>query len=904
MEAERFRAVRELFEAVCDLPPDARESRLAGVDPELLEKVLELLAVDTASSRPLEPALPIRSLLGAIAGEEVLQAGMRIGAWTLSRQIGAGGMGTVYLAQRSDGHFEQTAAIKVLRGIPSPAALDRLARERQILARLSHPHIARLLDGGATPKGQPFLVMEYIDGEPIDRFCAREKLSVAGVLGLLVTVCDAVTHAHAQLIIHCDLKPSNLLVSASGHVWLVDFGIARLLDLDDSRAPQSPVSQGAHGFTPRFSSPEQEAGEHVTTASDVFSLGRLMQELLASTPAGSDRELAAIVDRATRTDPAQRYGSAAELKRDIARFLAIEPVQAMPQSFAYRTHKLLRRRWQAAVAAAVFVAVIGVFTVQLAADRDRALIAEQQAIAERDRATQAAEVARQISLFLVSVFDGANPDAGGGEIPTARLVDQALLRIDDELAGQAGVQTELIATLAGVQATLGNPDAALQSYQRALDIERGLQRPLVLADLLGRLALLQRRSFSKSDALLSGRESLALYRSQPEAPPAELAAAVQLLGSIAWEAGQIEEGQQLLSEALGRWRAIDPDSAAVATALEAVAAERIAASDYTQAETLLRDSLTLHEGLDPDGGSALNAREMLGATLGHQRRFSEAESVLREALSERRALNGEEDVNVPWRLSELARVIDNDGRPQQALPIYAEALELAGRKMGTDSVPYAVMLNNIALVQQRIGDFAAADVSFRRALEIVTEPWGEDSLGLASLRHNYATLLLLTDPAAAGALLRANEAVQAAAHPASHASVVATHLALAEQARLLGDRTQARVWLSTVDEVDPIEPLQAADRERLRALLGAPQGDIKARLAGLERAEQMRQDVLGERDARTWLARIERAELLAAQTGSAERADGRALAADVLAKVDAVLVPDSPWRHRIAALLK
>jgi serine/threonine protein kinase len=197
-------------------------------------------------------------------------------------------MGTVYLAQRSDGHFEQTAAIKVLRGIPSAAALDRLARERQILARLSHPHIARLLDGGATPQGQPFLVMEYIDGEPIDRFCARGKLSVAGVLGLLVTVCDAVTHAHAQLIIHCDLKPSNLLVGASGHVWLVDFGIARLLDLDDSRAPQSPVSQGAHGFTPRFSSPEQEAGEHVTTASDVFSLGRLMQELLAH---GSRRAL-------------------------------------------------------------------------------------------------------------------------------------------------------------------------------------------------------------------------------------------------------------------------------------------------------------------------------------------------------------------------------------------------------------------------------------------------------------------------------------------------------------------------------------------------------------------------------------------------------------------------------------
>ena len=226
------------------------------------------------------PRKPLPQLGGA---ETELDEGDRLGAWRLVRRLAKGGMGAVYLAERADGHFEQRAAIKLIRGVPSAEMLVHFTRERQILATLQHPNIARLLDGGATPAGQPYLVMEYVEGEPIDAYCKAHALPLDARLALFEEVCAAVQFAHQRLIVHCDLKPSNVLVRADGTPVLLDFGIAQALD-----RRRGPSSVEAGYFTPGYASPEQLRGEAVATATDVYSLGLILFELIAGRKARID----------------------------------------------------------------------------------------------------------------------------------------------------------------------------------------------------------------------------------------------------------------------------------------------------------------------------------------------------------------------------------------------------------------------------------------------------------------------------------------------------------------------------------------------------------------------------------------------------------------------------------------
>jgi eukaryotic-like serine/threonine-protein kinase len=267
--AAELSRVKALFLEVCDLPDDAaRRAHLAaqGVDEATVARVLALVARDreaTAIAAPLQPA--IASTTDDDEASE-LSPGDQLGPWQLLATLGEGGMGRVFLAERRDGLYQRQVAIKLLHGGADPHALVMLARERQILATLTHPHIARLLDGGTTPGGRPYLVMEYVQGQRIDEWCAAQQLDLGGRLVLFDQVCSAVAQAHRQLVVHCDIKPANVLVTPQGQAMLLDFGIARLEDQDD---------QGARGFTPRYASPEQRAGNPATAASDIYSLPRL-----------------------------------------------------------------------------------------------------------------------------------------------------------------------------------------------------------------------------------------------------------------------------------------------------------------------------------------------------------------------------------------------------------------------------------------------------------------------------------------------------------------------------------------------------------------------------------------------------------------------------------------------------
>lgn len=366
-----------------------------------------------------------------------LGIGDTLGVWKLVDVLGEGGMGAVFLAERADGHFQQRAAVKLLRGQVSDSALRLLAAERQILAQLKHPNIARLLDGGATPLGRPYLVMEHIEGERLDRYLAQTAPPLAARLRLFRQICKAVAFAHTQLIVHCDLKPSNVLIDGAGRPLLLDFGIARLLDADASSGGM------AKAYTPGYASPELQAGLPVGTPSDIYSLGVLLQAIVGE-PQAARGHLAAIIALATQPDPQARYPSVQALSEDIERHCQRYPVRARPPTLRYRALRLLQRRWPAfAVAAGVLILLLGAAW-QLKAERDRAL-------AEAARADREAATVGAINDFLESIIAGADVQKQGSrEMTVVEMIDCGFGRIAAELADQAAVQATVYESFARV----------------------------------------------------------------------------------------------------------------------------------------------------------------------------------------------------------------------------------------------------------------------------------------------------------------------------------------------------------------------------------------------------------------------------------------------------------------------
>ncbi|HSR42665.1 MAG TPA: serine/threonine-protein kinase, partial [Longimicrobiales bacterium] len=499
MDAERRTTVEEIFDAALELPEASRDAFLDEAcrgDDELRDEVEDLLAAHRRAEGILDrgPGRVAADLLDLAGGTGPDLPGDRtVGPYRVVDELGRGGMGVVYLAERSDGHFRRRVALKVIPGRETPGLRARMVAERQILASLDHPNIAGLLDGGVTDDGRPFLVMEYVAGLPVDVYCDRMRLSVRERLELFVTIARAVEHAHRNLVVHRDLKPSNILVNSDGEVKLLDFGIAKLLN-PALVGVEAPVTlHDTRLLTPQFASPEQLRGEVLTTASDVYSLGLILYRLLTGVPPfpvadpsitailsavlagdperpsvqalrdreivhgdGSKRELSAesraterhtvprrlartlkgdldaIALKALRPEPARRYGSAEALAQDLERFLAGEPVQARKGSRIYRLGKLVRRH--RAVAGAGVTAVV-----TLAVGGGVAAWQAGVARQERDEAQLARVQAEEVSDFLMELFRIGDPLSGDGGAVTARdLVGRGLQRAD-ALAGQPEV---------------------------------------------------------------------------------------------------------------------------------------------------------------------------------------------------------------------------------------------------------------------------------------------------------------------------------------------------------------------------------------------------------------------------------------------------------------------------------
>jgi serine/threonine protein kinase/tetratricopeptide (TPR) repeat protein len=708
----------------------------------------------------------------ATTKEEGLQPERRIGPYKVLREIGRGGMGTVYLAARADDQYQKRVAIKVVRGLDSAEVVRHFRRERQILAGLDHPNIARLLDGGTTEDGLPYFAMQFVEGIPIDRFCDEHKLSVRERLELFQGVCAAVQHAHRNLVVHRDIKPGNILVTTEGLPMLMDFGIAKLLNPEI--AGEVPTATGL-AMTPDYASPEQARGGPITTATDVYSLGVVLYELLTghrpyrlrsreplevlkavceeeperpstavgrteerTLPDGTARATTAesvsrtregtpdrlrrrlrgdldnIVLMALRKEPQRRYGSVEAVSEDLRRYLEGLPVKAHRATAWYRASKFVRRHaFGVAAGVAVLILVVG-FGVSMA-------VLSARVTAERDRAEREAARASAINTFLLDTLGSANPFEGQGRDTTVlEALRLAAGKLGTAFPGQPDVE-------ARVRYTIGLTYLRLGRYADAEPMLRSAVR--LLSEHYG--------------------------EDSPDLPPA-LAA----LGVLRQERGDLAEAEALLRRGLATTR-------------------------------------RLRSGTEPSSSEA-DILSDLALLLQERNELGEAESLMREILSNDRRTLGPEHVNVAIDLNNLGLLLVRRGRFAESEPLLREAVGIFEK---ADHAGLAPALGNLGEALSRTGRYQEAEPILARAVTLAAARLGEQSQDLAKARVKYGDCLLELKryaPAEAQAL---------AALPVLRASLGDRHEWTQRAVRLLVDVYEA--WG---------RPIEAS---RYRALLGA-----------------------------------------------------------------------------------
>ncbi|HEU4632073.1 MAG TPA: serine/threonine-protein kinase [Gemmatimonadaceae bacterium] len=696
MDRDRWLRLQPLLDEALELSDAERPAWLAEVSartPDLAADLQTLLSGEATADRLGFLAQPPAPTL----------EGMELGGYTIEGLLGHGGMGSVWLARRTDGRFEGRAAIKLLNlALLTTAGQARFRREGSVLARLAHPGIARLLDAGVGPGGQPYLVLEYVDGRRIDEYVRERALAPEGCVRLVLGVLDAVAHAHANLVVHRDLKPSNILVTADGTPKLLDFGIAKLLDADDERA--SVTVEGARAFTPEFAAPEQVRGEAVTTATDVYALGVLLYLLLAahlpaaaSAPGGTlDAprdpaplglgDLDAVLARALRAEPAARYQSVAALADDLRRWLRHEPVSARRGSLAYRARKFVRRH-RAGLAAAGAVALLSAaYLVQVMEDRERV----RRALAE---ATINAEKAEQVADFAVGLFGGGAVDAAITDTLSAReLLTRGEVQAN-ELSGQPAVQAQMLDVIGRIRAERGEYDEARRVLDRALAIRRqvlGDEHPDVATSLL-RLAEVAGSDHTDPSTVSLLRQALEIRRRHYGEDDPRTSDARYALVSALHMAGDYEGARPLFDEWMASTvRHPPPATPARAAQLAALVPVLQYSRRLDDAERLARQALAMDRALYGERSHRVAAdRMLLGGILSDAKHPAEAEAELRAAVAILRASYPDGHPELANALRDLGGHLQAMHRWADAEPVWRQAIQLYRRFFGEGSLHVA-----------------------------------------------------------------------------------------------------------------------------------------------------------------------------------------------------------------------
>jgi serine/threonine-protein kinase len=679
-------------------------------------------------------------------------------------------MGAVYLGERADGQFEQQVALKLIRGgLDSREIHRRFLAERQILARLHHPNIARLLDGGVTPDGEPWFAMEYVAGTAITQYCRASGLGVPERLALFRSVGEAVGYAHGQLVVHRDLKPSNIFVADGGTVKLLDFGIAKLvLDSEGSGdAAQEPATRTElRVMTPEYAAPEQVRGEPVSTATDVYALGAVLYELLTGrrahrferhTPAEYERvvcetepdppssgveperlrrtlrgDLDTIVLKALEKEPVRRYASVEALLEDLRRYQSGLPIRARPASRWYRIRKFVRRH---TLGVAVAGLVIGLVAAGVTGVVWQARAAERQAA----RATA-------VKDFLAGLFREAGPAQSLGRELTAReLLERGVGRLDSALAGQPELQQELLAELGAIHHALGLYDAADSLLERATTIALASygEDHLEVAGRLDNWAMVHKLKgdYPRAESLLT--RALAIKRAALDRADPDLAVTMGHLSIVLGNMGRYARAESLVREALAIDIAHDGrEGLTVATDLNNLGVLLSDQGNVAGADSAYRAALAIKRThLHPDHPGVLSAMGNLASNLHTRGEFAEAEAMKRELLAARRRLYRGDNPEIAHALHSLATTIGSLGRLAEEESLLTEAVAMRRRLLGDSHPDVMGSVNNLAIIRYRAGLLPEAEQSFREAYAGFSRANGPDhQYTLSALNNLGATL--------------------------------------------------------------------------------------------------------------------------------------------------------------------
>lgn len=872
MDAERWRRLSPLLDAMLELDPATRERSLAALraeDPSLGDELAALIALEGEHEGFLD-----EPLVAPLPGP---RAGTLAGPYRLERLLGEGGMGQVWLAGRADGLYQRRVALKLLRpGLADPNLRLRFTHERQILARLAHPHIARLLDAGISSDGQPYLALEFVEGEPITQWCRNRNLSLDARLRLFLQICDAVSHAHANLIVHRDLKPSNILVTAQEEVRLLDFGIAKLLDTN--ALPREQTNTGARSFTLHYAAPEQIRGEPVTTMTDVYALGVVLHELLtdqapydlkrrtdaeweaaivdadpvrpsALAPRRSARLLAGDLDnivlKALAKRPEQRYSSVEALALDISRYRDGKPVLARPQGIRYRMGKFaLRHRW--ALATAVLVTLVLAASFLVVAWQAR------QAVREASRA-------QALQDFVIDLFERAG---GGTDAPldVRALIDAGLTRGERELAGHPRERAELMGVIARLYLGMGDylPARDLLRKQALLLETRGSKTPPSLR--------LESVTASGRTQWLLGNEHACLAAMVPMSAlaqreyrqlPMQVSEFWSQLGRCQRATGAPETARPLFQRALALRRDVLHDENGVVENLADLAG--LQADDGREAEALAGYRSALRQLRSNSGGRHPLAVPLLRDMCKLQYRMGDtvgAERDCSSSLAQALALHGESHPATIASRRSMSILQTGIGRYAEAekglLATRAWTLEHAG----ANSVDVADDDDSLARIAGERGQFDQALALLERAIE-VWQTHGSPTLVADALAHRAIVLHELgRDREARSALMEARH-LRLDAFGSKHPRVGVIDSLLGEVDAALGDDTRAlaellageRTLRATLGEAHPL----SRSAQLVLARYQAGKGDVAA-LARLDAlASQHTQREIGLRRI-AWLA--------------------------------------------------
>ena len=773
---ERYERAQTIAHAALDAPPDEREALLAtacGDDVELRREVDWLIAA-------VEVSGPDDRLAGAdeLARNLFAQTRIEAGAprqYRLIERLGEGGMGQVWLAERDESGIRQRVALKMLRGagLPERRELEHFIAEGRILATLQHPNIAHLIDAGADADGMPFLAMEYVDGERIDRWCDTHSLSLRERIALFLKVCSAVSYAHGRLVIHRDLKPPNILVGSDGEPKLLDFGIARLLEREAGPAPATTVLRA---MTLAYASPEQIEGRTLGTATDIYSLGVVLYELLTGvrpfdhlqseharsnaivsgeitppsrraretvtapvvgTPRVTRRipvDVDAIVLKALRREAAQRYASVGELADDLRRYLAAQPVFARRGQFGYRARRFLwRNRWPIAATALIVLLAAG-FTW-------RTVLAEREA-------RLGALVADRTTEFLTSTFSLADPTSTDRHDFSAReVLDQGRARIETELAGQPRVRARLLEALGNAYRGINErtAGAALLEEAAQLNLDPAVADPLSAArSLRAKAAGILGVRGSSSEAEHAAQRALELTRRYAGDDALLLADSYGTLALTLDAAGKGVQAAVAARRALQLQETTGAPARAIAQSSLILCAVTSDNGEHAKALPFCERSLALHVNAgstrSDDYRLALKQYEY---TLLYHGDYTKALKVYRERIALTRDLFGKDSAAYAMDRVAGAEMLASRDLFAEAATALEEGTPVILRRNGAQSTQYALAVFNAGWLKYLLGEFDAALPLLRQALGIYeTAVGGRDNDRLPVLRTNLAKVLI------------------------------------------------------------------------------------------------------------------------------------------------------------------